>query len=185
MEIQDQLNYFALKIGSQMLHCVFYFEECLDEMLMTKAVRQSVEIQPILGCRLILNDNHPFWESREDLDQLELCEVVETQNVQKDLEQFLVTPVDAEIDSLVQVRIFRISETRDCLCIKINHAVCDAGGLKEYVGILANLYSELVYDIEPKLNRPEVIERGQNQLIKTLSTQLKSDLEEKSKKGAV
>lgn len=180
MEIQDQLNYFALKISSQMLHCVIYFDECLDEMLMTKAVHQSLEIEPILGCRLIFKNSQPFWESRDDLDQLELCEVIDTLNVQKDLEQFLVKPVDAEIDPLVQVKIFRNLDTRDCVCIKINHVVCDAGGLKDYVGLLAKLYTELACGIESQLHRTEVVERGQNQFIKTLPTKLIAALGERS-----
>ena len=181
MEIQDQLNYFALKISSQMLHCVLYFEECLDEKIMMKAVRLSLKMEPILGCCLIFKDKQPFWESREDMDQLEFCEVIKTQNVQKDLEQFLIKPIDSEKDTLVQVKIFRDLDTRDCLCIKINHVVCDAGGLKDYVGLLAKLYTTLVDSIEPKIHKPEAVERGQNQFINTLPTQLKVTLGEKSK----
>lgn len=181
MEIQDQLNYFALKISSQMLHCVLYFEECLDERLMMQAVRLSLKMEPILGCHLIFKNKQPFWESREDMDQLEFCEVIKTQNVQKDLEQFLINNVDAERDPLVQVKIFRGLKTGDCLCIKMNHVACDAGGLKDYVSLIARLYTTLVDGIEPQLHKLEVVERGQNQLINTLSTQLRATLEEKSK----
>jgi len=181
MEIQDQMNYFALKICSQMLHCVLYFQERLDEVIMTKAVRQSLEIEPILGCRLILKNNQPFWESRTDLDQQELCEVMETQNVQKDLEHFLVKPVDAEIDSLVQIKIFRNLQTQDCLCIKINHVASDAGGLKNYAELLAKIYTELALGNEPKIYRLEVVERGQNQFMETLEPQLKATFGDRSK----
>jgi len=148
---------------------------------MIKAVRLSMEMEPILGCHLILKDTQPFWESREDLDQLEFCEVINTLNVQKDLEQFLVKPIDAEIDSLIQIKIFRNLNTRDCMCIKINHVACDAGGLKDYVSLLANLYTNLVFGIELQPHRPETVDRGQNQLLKTLPSQLKDALEEKSR----
>jgi NRPS condensation-like uncharacterized protein len=178
-EIQDQMNYFALKISNQMLHCVLYFEGNLDETILQKAMLHAFEIDKILGCHLILNENHGYWKTTEDLGHGCFCEVVRTNNVQKELEDFLVQEINIEKESLVQARIFR--STHDCLCIKMSHVVSDAGGLKTYVNLLAKLYTELAQESETSTPVRATVNRSQNIILQTLDAAVLTALHEKSK----
>ncbi|WLE98238.1 MAG: hypothetical protein QTN59_05250 [Candidatus Electrothrix communis] len=78
--------------------------------------------------------------------------MTETDCPEKALVNYMVSPYDPYNDPMVQTHIFR-SES-DTLCIKANHIVSDAGGLKEYVRLLAFIYRNLERDPEfkPQIN---------------------------------
>jgi len=166
---QDAYNYAASKFFSdQQLCMILKVSEKLEEDSLAKAVRLTLDLEPVLGCKLIENGNSPCWERRNDLDQIAECKVVETKNVEKAPDYFINEPTYANIDQLVEARIFREKQS-DVLCVKVNHAVCDAGGLKEYVALLASLYTMLISGkqcvVKPNLGRrdqSQVFERTKN-----------------------
>ncbi len=179
MEIQDQMNYFALKIGSQLLNCVLTFDGQLDAQLLKEAIRRSIEIEKILGCRLVQSNNLVYWKSRDDSAHLVPCEIVESANTQKDMENFWIQEIDLENGPLIQVKLLR--SDKDCLCIKISHVICDAGGLKNYVVLLSKLYSELADGkaIPDKYQSVDI--RGQAQILQNLQPSVSAILNEKSR----
>jgi len=140
---QDAYNYSASKVfADQQLCMVVKLSGRLDENVLTKAILLSVDFEPVLGCRFVENHGNPFWERRRDLNQVMICLVVETVLPHKALEEFVNEPIHADLDPLVSVKIFR-EEEGDIVCIKMNHSVSDAGGLKEYVFLLSDLYTML------------------------------------------
>jgi NRPS condensation-like uncharacterized protein len=154
---QDAYNYAASKFfADQQLSMVLKLDGLLDESVLAQAVRLALDAEPVLGCRLAETDGSLFWERRNDLDAAELCRVEETANLDVDIQAFINQPTDASVNPLVTIKILRGKDS-DCLCIKVNHAVCDAGGLKEYVQILSGFYSRLVKFgeclFEPNLGR--------------------------------
>ena len=154
---QDAYNFAASKVfADQQLCMAIKLNGKLDEDMLAKAVRLSMDFEPVLGCRLVENDGNPYWERRGDLDQTAICQVVETSQAQKALEAFVNKPIHADVDPLFMAKIFR-EKTADTVCIKMNHSACDAGGLKEYVSLLSNLYSMLITcgrsSIQPNLGR--------------------------------
>ncbi|HEX7482073.1 MAG TPA: hypothetical protein VF350_01210, partial [Candidatus Bathyarchaeia archaeon] len=140
---QDAYNYAASKVFSdQQLCMVIKLSGRLEEKVLAKAVRLSMDFEPVLGCKFVENEGTPFWQRRSDLDQTETCQVIETASPQKALEAFINEPIHADVDPLVSAKIFR-EKNEDIVCIKMNHSACDAGGLKEYVFLLSDLYSML------------------------------------------
>ena len=178
MEIQDQMNYFALKISSQMLHCALFFEGHLDDSLLREAIRRSIEIEKILGCRLVRRDSSVFWESRDDSAHFVPFEIIETANVLEKMDSFWIQDIDLENGPLFQIRVFR--NTNDCLCIKISHAISDAGGLKNYVALLARLYTDLANGAENPLKYSSSVDRSQAQILQSLEPSVSTMLSEKS-----
>jgi NRPS condensation-like uncharacterized protein len=159
---QDAYNYAASKMfADQQLCMVLNFSGQLDENVFVKAVRLTLDLEPVLGCRFNENSGAPFWERRGDLDQIKLCSVVETSSAEA-LQNFINEPLHANVDPLVNSRIFRGQES-DTLCIKVNHSACDAGGLKEYVSLLAGFYSMLVTCGRSSL-QPNMGRRDQSQI---------------------
>ncbi len=141
---QDAYNYAASKgFTDQQLCMVIQFGGKLDRDVLAKAVRLTLDLEPILGCRFEENDDNPVWVRRSNLDQTTLCSMVETSLVEQDMQSFINAPIHADKDPLIATRIFRAS-SRDVLCIKLCHAVGDAGALKAYVAQLAEVYTALL-----------------------------------------
>lgn len=145
VEPQDVFNYLVDQYSANnQLSCILRINGRVNEEIMKKAIRISIDVQPILGCRLIENDDVAMWEQRGDLDEIEICTLVETDNIEGGLAAFIALRYNFAHDCQVKVKIFR-SET-DTVCLKVYHACCDAGGLKEYLHILASIYNHIVND---------------------------------------
>ncbi|MBP2636385.1 MAG: hypothetical protein H6Q72_2292 [Firmicutes bacterium] len=165
---QDLLNHMSGYLGcNHEIHCILGFEENIDFALLNKAVALLFTAEPILSCRLIENQDTCYWVRRADLKQLESCSLLETQDVESEMRKFINVPVDSYQDPLLQVKLLR-SGQGDRLCIKINHACCDAGGLKECVALLASLYNKLLEEpgYIPVPNRSG--QRGYNQIFEQI-----------------
>ncbi|MDU9048413.1 MAG: condensation domain-containing protein [Candidatus Electrothrix sp. Rat3] len=136
------------------LHYIITFNSKLDLERLAKAIRLTVDAEPILGCRFIENRKGPFWQRREDLDDLEFCRLTETDCPKESLIRCMSSDCDPYNDPMVQAHIFR-AET-DTLCIRVNHIVSDAGGLKEYVRLLSSFYATLKINpaFKPQSNLP-------------------------------
>ncbi|HEY7386956.1 MAG TPA: hypothetical protein VH640_00480, partial [Bryobacteraceae bacterium] len=118
----DRLMYVNRLCYDPQLHYVLKLEGRLDEARVRRAVRLAMDAEPVFGCRYVPRKK-PFWERRNDLDSLPLCEVVETTEVQRELERFAARPSDATRDPLVEIRIVRGAS--DSLCLKVSHVPAD------------------------------------------------------------
>jgi NRPS condensation-like uncharacterized protein len=154
---QDAYNYAASKVfADQQLCIIIKLDGKLDEDVLANAIRLSMDFEPILGCRFVENGGNPYWLRRSDLDQIENFRAIETATMQKEVEAFVNDPIHADVDPLVATAILR-EKNGDTVCIKVNHSVCDGGGLKEYVSLLSDLYSMLVTcgrsSVQPNMGR--------------------------------
>ncbi len=139
----DKNIYLGRSATDQQLHFVLKFENRIDEEILSKALRLSLDAEPVLGCRLIINDTSPYWERRKDLDDIKLVSISNDLDFNlRGLSNYVLTQADPTIDPLIQAKIFR--DKSDILCLKINHVVMDVGGLKEYMALLSSIYNELI-----------------------------------------
>ena len=139
--LTDQVLFCMGGTQDHQIHCVLSMDGRVDEDRMKRAVRLSLDAEPILGYRFVERRWRPYWERRNDLDRLSLCHLIKTADVEQEQMRFLTTPMDPSADPLVQVEILR-SRT-DTLGIKMSHVVADGGGMKEYVDLLATIYRTL------------------------------------------
>lgn len=140
VEMDDRISCIRKACDLQ-IHYVISFAEKLDEQRLARALRLSLDAEPVLGCRLIEKDGRQYWQRRKDLDTLKLVEIIETDQQEDEVHKYLVEPLDLDNDPLVQARLLRADS--DTLCIKVNHIVADAAGVKEIVEMVANIYTEL------------------------------------------
>jgi len=160
---QDAYNYACSKLfADQQLSMVLKFDGKLNKEVLAEAARHTLDLEPILGCRLNINSGKPFWERRSDLDEVEICTAVEAQSLNQEQQTFINEPMRADEDPLVTLRVFKEREV-DNVCVKVNHAACDAGGLKQYVALLSNIYSKL-FAGEDALVQPNLGRRDQSQI---------------------
>lgn len=138
----DIYNYVA-RYGSGNFHCqaILKFDGELDFEKLTKAVRLTLDAEPVLGCRFV-EGNPPYWKRMENIDKIDFCSFEETDDLDAAIQTFLESPLDMDKDTKVKVRLIR-SKSHDVLGIKANHACCDGAGLKEYTQLLSDIYTKI------------------------------------------
>lgn len=152
--LQDQFNYVArYGISNYTLQAVIRFENRLDEVKLARAVRLSTDAEPVLGCLFVERDDRPFWQRLADPERISWCRLEETQDREESIMKFLLEPLSMDHDPQVLALLVRCGQ-EDTLCIKLNHACCDGRSAKEYLKLLAGIYTQLYIDssFEPEPN---------------------------------
>ncbi len=127
--------------GNCQINCILRLNGKINEEILKEAIGISLKVEPILGCYLVEVDNQLVWKHREDLDKIEACSIVETQEVEAELWAFVSEKYNYVDDCQIKVRIIRAGF--DTIGVKIHHACSDAGGLKQYVKLLVSIYDKL------------------------------------------
>lgn len=130
-------NLDLLNAGRQ-ITIVLSFPGKLDHHAVKNALRGLLEVEPVLGCRMIREGKKVSWERREDLSSIDLLSVQEVPVPDNVVKRF-ATKARSD-DPLVHALLIR-EHTGDTLCIRIGHAVTDVPGSLEIVPALSELYS--------------------------------------------
>lgn len=143
-EIFDKMQYLFQEFNDHQVHAVIYFAGTIDRELFEKAIRRSVGIVPILGCRFVLDKAEPFWEQADEacLDRLLSFTDIGDRPPDDEIHRFITGRTDEKTGPQVMARIVRASG-RDTLCVVMNHMVCDGAGFKEYLYRLSEIYTRL------------------------------------------
>ena len=56
----DQMQYLIRKVSDQQIRAVIQFDGNVDQEVLRKAVRLSLDVEPVLGCRFVERDPHPL-----------------------------------------------------------------------------------------------------------------------------
>jgi NRPS condensation-like uncharacterized protein len=132
------------RFGDMQIHCVMSFDKRINAERLAKAIILSLDLYPVLSCRMVHGGWRPYWKNRTDLSDMVLFDVVElsaNRALTESLIRFVTEPSDPFHDPVVKARIFRTDA--DTLCIKLNHVVTDASGVKGYAYTIAELYRTL------------------------------------------
>lgn len=139
----DIYNYVArYGLANHQLQAIMKLDGRLDFEKLSKAVRLSVDEEPVFGCRFVESDP-PYWKRLNNLDEVRFCSFEKTDNQDAAVQRFLESTLDMDKDPMVKVKLIR-SNHCDILCIKVNHACCDGTGTKEYIRLLSDIYSAIV-----------------------------------------
>lgn len=150
---QDMANYIGhLWNKNEQIQIVLSFEERIDFECLKRAVRLSVDAEPILGCEFVTSENKPIWRRHKNLDKITWCKLVETEKSDEILHTILCKPLESENYQL-EVYLLRTIKN-DLLCIKINHSCSDGGGAKDYLHLLKEIYTQLTKNVNfyPEIN---------------------------------
>lgn len=139
----DIYNYVA-RYGnaSYQVQMVLRLDGQLDFKKLREAVMLSVEAEPVLGCRFVEGEI-PYWKKISKVNETCFCSMENTENPGEAIKKFLNSSLDMDKDPMVKVRLIR-TDQKDIVCIKINHACCDGTGAKEYIHLLAGIYSNII-----------------------------------------
>lgn len=145
--LMDQAEYLDRMISNQQIQCVLHLDGRIDESRLARAVRLTMDAEPVLGCRFVERFGRPRWQRRGDLDRVSACRVEEcvaAGELEGRMEEFLTATGDPGSDPLVRVVVLRAGQ--DTLCLKIDHVASDTGGARDYIYLLCETYRRLVED---------------------------------------
>jgi NRPS condensation-like uncharacterized protein len=137
----DAVVFLLGRCDSVDLNTMISLDGRVDERRLRTAVRRSLDAEPILGCRFVEHWWRPWWERRDDLDRLPLCEVVEGGDLERALTEFMLSPLDPRRDPLVQVRVFR--GVTDTIVTKFAHEPADGPSIRDHQHLIFTLYRRL------------------------------------------
>lgn len=140
---QDCFNFVARYGTSNVqIQAVIEFKDSIDSILLQQAVRLSVDVESILGCRFIENEKKAYWERFENIDKIPWYTIEESEDQDEAIKNFLTGPLGLDGQQQVEVKLIHSSKG-SAICIKVNHACSDAGGVKQYLSLLSELYTRL------------------------------------------
>lgn len=151
----DIFNYVArYGAANYQIQAVLKLDGKLDPEKLTRAVRLSIDTEPVLGCRLVENEP-PYWKRLSDIDKVQFCSFETTNRMDEAVQRFLESPFSMDHDPMVKLRLIS-SGTYDTLCMKINHTCCDGTGAKEYLQLLSDIYTRIDQDNGVYVPKPSV-----------------------------
>jgi NRPS condensation-like uncharacterized protein len=142
----DDVAIHVMRSFSQHLDLGFHleFDGRLDPAILERAVRLSLDAQPVLGCALVTRSFSSSWQRVGDLDEHIPFSTLDTDDPERDSVRFRTTPID-DAGPHVLVRLLRARET-DYVSAVVGHDAADGQGLKQYAYLLADIYSRLLRD---------------------------------------
>jgi len=138
----DQLTHIFQSTIDQQLNCVLSFDGFFDEKVMKKAVALSFFVEPVLGCRFVVDGTKSFWKRRKDFLAKITCEFTSVDDPAPYISSFVTSPIDPRQDLPLRIAFYR-TKVHDILCLKVSHEALDGTAVKEYLALLVKLYNAL------------------------------------------
>jgi NRPS condensation-like uncharacterized protein len=116
----------------------------LDPERLARAVRLSMDAQPILGCSFRTDESKAYWLRLPALDEASVFSVVQTADPDGAMDSFQADEI-ADEGPQAKAVLLRASGA-DHLGIKVSHVLADGQAAKQYAYLLADIYSRLGAD---------------------------------------
>ena len=140
------MQYFYRDIHEPLIHCFIKFEGRIDEGILKKAVTLSLDEIPIIKCTFNNSSLCPYWEIKQ-FGGNDIVRVEDGKKSAVELLESLASRIDIFRGPQLRILLARYEDGSDAICAAINHMVCDGAGFKEYLYLLAGLYTQLEKDI--------------------------------------
>lgn len=160
------MQYFYSTAHEPLIHARIRIASPLDAQTLVDAVSASIPYVPLLGCIFYPHPLQPRWRDCGFTGRNIVCiRTVSREEAVEAIQDAMTASI--AIDSEPQVRITLVrSGAEDVLCVLVNHMVCDGAGLKQYLSLLACLYSRLSAGQPLPTAKPTI--RSANYLFSTL-----------------
>jgi NRPS condensation-like uncharacterized protein len=145
VQIDDMLSTIGMACDLQ-IHATIHFEDHINRDILKKAIRLSVDAEPVLGCHLEKISWKQQWKRCSDEKLNSIFDYKETSESEVEQLEYMRSAYSPYEDPALKALLIR-SKSSDTLCIKLSHIALDGGGTKEYLKLLVNIYNQLLKDI--------------------------------------
>lgn len=141
---QDKFNEGVKNVlSNSLLQSVIRFDERLQWDHLQRAVKLTLEVEPILRCYLSTDDLEKIqyvWKYHEEEKNLLWIQKKTTKDREGAEREFLSRGM-AHPDQQVELCYIEDEESQESsLVVKLNHGCCDGAGLKQYIELLGQCY---------------------------------------------
>lgn len=143
VEICDKIQFFLRSNADQQMRFVIFLSQQIDFNIVQKALRATIYNEPIFSYSYKEDNKNAYWQKEEKIDSALLIDLIETDDVLIEVNRFLTLSISPFAFPLVKTRIIR-NDSKDVICINMNHTPTDGAGLKKFVKILANNYNNIL-----------------------------------------
>lgn len=146
----DQMQVFCKHISDHQIRLILYFNCTLDEKIIKKAVKITLDNNPISFARYIEGKRKAMWKiSEPNLDKILSIQI--SQEPEKLLQEILLKKIDTLAGPQLNITLIRYKT--DILVLNFDHAITDAAGVKNFTYQLAENYSYIAQNMSiPKQN---------------------------------
>ncbi len=116
----------------------------IDAQLLDRAAHELLRIEPYLSYRFEERGYQPRWARFAEPEQISAFELIETDDLDRTLQDVLARELAGERESAVKVYLIRGNQ--DVVCLKLDHKMGDGQAAKEIAALLAETYTRLAED---------------------------------------
>lgn len=140
VELLDEYMKLQKIANDHMIRAIIQFEGRLDNEILKKSIRESFKLIPILRSEYIHEGKKVFWEEITYSDD-EFINFSDGNPDEANLAEYL-TKAPKSNGPKIYFQLIK-QKTNDMLIIIVNHMAFDGTGFKEYLYLLAEIYSHL------------------------------------------
>ena len=140
-EMFDKMQYILRNYYDGTMHSVFYYDTTLDEEIIKKALKYVLDNFKIYHSTYHSSLIRSYWLVNEDYSESDYFKFIETDDLEKEENDFITQQVDEKDVCQIKVALIRC-KGKDTLCYLINHMVSDGGDLRYIYLTIAKLYNE-------------------------------------------
>ena len=138
----DIWQYLCGMVYDPLMRCKIDFSGRVDEETLKHAITESLATIPLMGCCFEGSGRKPYWVDRGFTGE-DMVQVVEAgSDTDDEIVRAYSSRIDIEHEPQLKIIIVRTRDG-DTMCVIATHLVCDGMGYKEYLHLVADLYTKL------------------------------------------
>lgn len=162
-ELWDKVQYMFRNFYDRMMHVALYYDGKIDLENLKVAMSYILEKIPVFRSTFVDREIIPYWKVNNDFNIDEYVSVIETNDKENAIDEFLTSEISPFDVLQLRIRIVR-EKGMDTLLFLGNHMCSDGGDLKYIIGKIVECYNACVSVGTPKNVEIKTGTRSFNQL---------------------
>ena len=147
-EAFDVWQYLCGMTYDPLIRCRIDFAGRIDEETLGRAITVSLGTIPMMGCCFDGSGRRPYWVDK-GFSGADMVRVIPVQgDVETEILAAYAERIDISREPQLKMNIARGPEG-DTVCAIVSHLVCDTTGFKQYLHLVADIYTALTHGQQP------------------------------------
>ena len=151
-EMWDKMQYLFRAYYNRTMHAAYYYDGVIDETALKAVYKAVIGEIPVLHSTYHNNFIKPYWTLNADFTADDFFSIVETDDPEKELDDFMGYTVPANGKVQLRARIIR-SNGKDILATVVNHMCFDGSDMRYFNAKVVETYNKYM---ETGIMAPEI-----------------------------